>query len=142
MAVAFLDTNVIAAATSARDANHSFGRAIVDGVDSGELPRGRTTNYVIAELLNFIHSRFGHQLAIEVYERLGQASRFRLEHAPKRDFEQATEIFSKFDRLTFVDATIIAYMRREGMTYLYSFDADFDGIEGITRLTVAENPFN
>jgi predicted nucleic acid-binding protein len=32
-------------------------------------------------------------------------------------------------------------MERTGIEYLYSFDDDFEGIEGISRLETAENPF-
>lgn len=34
-----------------------------------------------------------------------------------------------------------AYMLSEGLEYIYSFDDDFDAIEGITRLDTAVNPF-
>lgn len=43
--------------------------------------------------------------------------------------------------VAFVDATVVSYMRREGLTFLYSFDADFDGVAGMTRINVAEDPF-
>jgi predicted nucleic acid-binding protein len=33
-------------------------------------------------------------------------------------------------------------MKREGIEYLYSFDDDFDAIEGLTRLETPGNPFN
>ena len=33
-------------------------------------------------------------------------------------------------------------MEREGIEYLYSFDDDFDALDGVTRLDTADNPFN
>jgi len=33
-------------------------------------------------------------------------------------------------------------MDREGIEYIYSFDNDFDSVDGITRLATAENPFS
>jgi predicted nucleic acid-binding protein len=32
-------------------------------------------------------------------------------------------------------------MRRLGIEYVYSFDADFDAVDGITRLATKENPY-
>ena len=33
-------------------------------------------------------------------------------------------------------------MQREGIKYLYSFDDDFDAIDGVSRLETPNNPFN
>ena len=33
-------------------------------------------------------------------------------------------------------------MEREGIEYLYSFDDDFDTIQGITRLETPDNPIS
>jgi predicted nucleic acid-binding protein len=52
------------------------------------------------------------------------------------------ELFETYKGLAFGDATIAAYMEREGIEYLYSFDDDFDAIESITRLESSDNPFN
>ena len=32
-------------------------------------------------------------------------------------------------------------MQREGIEYRYSFDDDFDAVEGVIRLETPENPF-
>lgn len=141
MAVVVVDSTVVIAATSTRDADHERGRDIVAGIDAGALPTGRLSNYVIAEVLNFVHARHRHDLAVELYGRLSRTAGFELVHATKQDYQGAIEEFRGRDALSFVDATIVAYMRREGVTYLYSFDEDFDGIDGIERLNAAENPY-
>jgi predicted nucleic acid-binding protein len=33
-----------------------------------------------------------------------------------------------------------AYIQREGIEYLYSFDDGFDGIDEVTRLETVDNP--
>ena len=141
MAVAVVDTNVLIARASRRDENHETARAIVDGIDGGELPSVRVTNYVVTETLNYIHERQHHELAVELYDRLAEATGFELVHAPKADFSRAVELFEQYDGLAFADATIAAYMEREEVRYLYSFDDDFDAVDGITRLVTATNPF-
>ena len=51
------------------------------------------------------------------------------------------ELFETDEELAFGDTTIAASMKREGIQYLYSFDDDFDTLDGITRLETADNPF-
>jgi len=35
----------------------------------------------------------------------------------------------------------VAFMQSEGIEYIYSFDDDFDAVDGVTRLNTATNPF-
>jgi len=58
------------------------------------------------------------------------------------DFNAAQSAFRRYDEPSFVDATIVAYLNRDGVEYLYSFDDDFDVVDGISRLGTAENPFS
>ena len=141
MPVTFVDSNVLIAAGLARDANHETGREILQGIDSGELPPARLSNYVAAELLNYMHARGVHSAGLDFYDHLSVADGFEIVHATKQDYHGAVSLFDRRPRLSFVDATIVSYMWREGLAYLYSFDDGFDGVEGVTRLDVPENPF-
>ncbi|WP_256408901.1 type II toxin-antitoxin system VapC family toxin [Halorubrum rutilum] len=93
------------------------------------------------ETLNWIHNRKRHETAVETYERLNQSAGFELLHAAQKDFTTAVTLFQTDEGLSFGDATIAAYMEREEIEYLYSFDGDFDTIQGITRLETPDNPF-
>lgn len=141
MAVALVDTNVLFAGGSARDEYHDRGRAIIRGVDHGELPECRITNYVIAEILNLTRERLGTEISIQILDRLIEGSHFNIDHSPKADFNAAQAIFRRYTELSFVDATIAAYMEREGIEYLYSFDDDFEVVDWITRLETPDNPY-
>ncbi|USZ68622.1 PIN domain-containing protein [Halorussus salilacus] len=142
MAVAIIDTNVLVARASRRDQNHEAARAVVDGIDRGDLPSVRVTNYVVTETLNYIHERQHHALAVDLYDRLAESTGFELVHLSKTDFSRAVELFERYDGLAFADATIAAYMERAEIEYLYSFDDDFDTLDDITRLASATNPFD
>jgi len=142
MAVAVVDTNVLVGMADADDEHHDVAMEIVRGMDHGDLPPGRVTNYTILETLDWIHNRKRHKKAVETYERLKQSAGFGVLHAAKKDFPSAVDLFQTYDGLSFGDATIAAYMDREGIEYLYSFDGDFDTLDGITRLETADNPFN
>jgi len=142
MAVAVVDTGVLVGMADADDRHHDTAMEIVRGMDHGDLPTGHVTNYVVLETLNWLHDRKRQQTAVETYERLSQSAGFEIHHAAQKDFTGAIELFQTHDGLSCGDATIAAYMQREGIEYLYSFDDDFDGIEGITRLDSPDNPFS
>lgn len=142
MPVALLDTNVLFASGSARDEYHGTAREIVQAVDHGTLPGGIVTNYVLAETLNLIRERLGPDTATGMLDRLIEGAHFDISHAPRTDFNAGQALFRRYDALSFVDATIAAYMQREGIEYLYSFDDGFDGVEGVMRLETASNPYN
>lgn len=142
MAVAVVDTGVLIGTVDTDDQHHDVAREIVRRMDHGELPTGRVTNYVALETLNWIHSRKHHEKAVETYERLNQSAGFEILHAAQKDFTSAVNLFQTYDSLSFGDATIAAYMQREGIEYLYSFDDDFDVIKGVTRLETPDNPFS
>jgi predicted nucleic acid-binding protein len=142
MAVTLLDTNVLFASASARDEYHDHALKIVRGIDHGTLPEGIVTNYVLAETLNLVGERLGADAATQLLDRLIQGAHFEIVHAPKADFNAAQALFRRYDALSFVDATIAAYMDRTDITYLYSFDDDFDAVEHLNRLDTATNPFD
>ncbi|QUO46911.1 PIN domain-containing protein [Halorubrum ruber] len=56
-----------------------------------------------------------------------------------RPFTSAVDCFRTYESLSFGDATIAVYMKREGIEYLYSFDDDFDAVQGITRPETADD---
>jgi predicted nucleic acid-binding protein len=142
MAVAVVDTGVLVGMADSDDSHHDTATAIVRAMDHGELPVGRVTNYVVLETLNWIHTRKWHDKAVETYHRLNQSAGFEVLHAARKDYTRALQLFQTYDGLSFGDATIAAYMEREGVEYLYSFDDDFDPLKNVTRLETANNPFS
>ena len=141
MAVALLDTNVLFASASARDEYHGRARAIVRAIDHGELPEALVTNYVLSETLNLSGEKLGPDAASRMLDRLLEGAHFEIVHAPKPDFTAAQAHFRRYSDLSFVDSTIAAYMQREDIEYLYSFDDDFDALDGIRRLETPDDPF-
>jgi predicted nucleic acid-binding protein len=142
MAVALLDTNVLFASASSRDEYHDRAREIVRGIDHGDLPEAIVTNYVVAETLSLSGEKLGADAANQILDRLTEGTHFEIVHAPKADFSAAQALFRRYSELSFVDSTIAAYMDREDIEYLYSFDDDFDTVTDLTRLETVDNPFN
>jgi predicted nucleic acid-binding protein len=143
MAVAALDSNIlIDYKDTSVDSRHERAEDIVYAIDQGDLPTAQVTNYVLLEALNWMHERQRHDIAVDLRNRLSDSAGFELVHAAQKDFHRAVEFFETYERLAFGDATIAAYIEREDIEYLYSFDDDFDAVDGITRLDSPDNPFN
>lgn len=141
MPVALVDTSVLIARADANDPFNETATEIFEGVDHGDLPVGRVTNYLVLETLNWIHTRHWHRKAVEFQDRLTASSGFEIVHCAQKDFTRAVELFEDRETLSFGDATTVAYMQREGIEYVYSFDDDLDGVKGIKRFETADNPF-
>lgn len=141
MAVALLDTNVLFASASSRDEFHEPALEIIQGIDHGNLPEAKITNYVLAEVLNLSNEKLGPEAANGMLDRLIEGTHFEIVHATRTDFNAAQAIFRRHSEFSFVDATVAAYMHREDIQYLYSFDDDYDHLETISRLDTADNPF-
>lgn len=142
MTAALLDTDVLFATASARDEYDDRAREIVRGIDHGELPDAIVTNYVVGETLNLSGEKLSPDAANGMLDRLVEERHFEIDHAPKAEFNAAQAVFRQHPELSFIDATIVAYMDRNGIEYLYSFDDDFDVVPGLTRLDTVDNPLD
>jgi predicted nucleic acid-binding protein len=89
---------------------------------------------VIADARYMLSSPRLYQLARPaIQEMLAAFVRLPQFHVQNRwSFLQALDLFAA-TRLDFGDALIIASMQQQGSQVLYSYDTDFDRIEGITR---------
>lgn len=136
-----VDSKVIFGFRSRRDQWHQPAAEIVQGIDSGNLPRAQLTTYTLPEILNPILKRAGYNRAVETLEFLTRSGGFRLRHLAQEDFTRGQALFRREENLEITDAIIAAYRRRTGLESIYSFDNDFDRFDDITRLTTAVNPF-
>ncbi|WP_231186330.1 PIN domain-containing protein [Haladaptatus sp. DYF46] len=114
---------------------------MVRAIDHGDLPVAHVTDYVLGEVLNILGRRAGHDAAIATLDTLIESAGFEIVRSPKADFTSGQALYRQYPSLTFVDALTTAYMQREGIEYVYSFDDDFDVVEDIRRLNTASDPF-
>jgi len=141
MATAALDTTVLYAAADSSDARHADALPILRGVGDGSLPEGVVVDYVLGETMNGVVRNLSHGSAVDYLDRLETSSAFEIERLTAGAFATGKEVFRRHRRLSLVDGLVVGYMRDRGLEYLYSFDAGFDGIDGITRLSTADNPY-
>lgn len=136
------DSSVLFGAVNTRNANHETALRPVKAVDNGTLPDAVVIEGVLAETLNGIHGRVSHEAAVDFLDRLEANARFYVERSNAEMVTSAKAAFRSRERLSFVDALIVAAARTAGIEYVYSFDDDFDGIEGVTRLDTLTNPYD
>ncbi len=138
---ALVDTTVLFAAAYARDHAHSDGLDILRGIDTADLPEAVVLDYVLAETLNGLLTHAGHDAAVDFLDRIEENTRFHIESLTTDALATAKAQFRQYERLSFVDACIVAYMQTEGLGYLYAFDDDFDAADDLYRLATATNPY-
>ena len=128
-----IDSVVIIGAFYRNDQWHAKATPIVRHIDDGKSP-AIITDFILAEVINFLHQKAGHDAAVETLEALESSENITLVRITDSQFSSGKALFTKYPRLSLVDALTVACMKDLGITEIYSFDSDFDGIAGITRL--------
>lgn len=141
MPEAVVDSNVLFGYRSKRDRWHDPASEIVETMDRGALPRGQVTNYSLPEVLNPILKKAGYDRALETLDFIAESGGFRIRHLAQEDFSRGRALFRRRESVEITDTITVAYMRRVGLEYIYSFDDDFDQFDDVTRLTTATDPF-
>ncbi len=130
----FIDTDVIIRFLTGDDSEkQAAATALFEQVEQGLLTI-QAPDTVIADAVYVLSSpRLYHLARSDVQQMLAALVRLPQFHVQNRlSVLQALDLYAS-TRLDFGDALIIASMQQQGSQVLYSYDADFDRIEGITR---------
>lgn len=141
MARALVDATVLIAFADTDDEDHGQGQEIVRSIDRGELVTGIIAHEALLETLNFLNERKGSQKATSLLDSLEESTHYRLPYGPKENVGRGRALLRQHSELSFGDAMQVASMQNKGIEYIYSFDDDFDSLDGITRINTPENPF-
>ena len=138
---ALVDTTVLFAAAYRHDGAHDDALPILQGIDDGTLPEAVVLDYVLAETLNGLTTHAGHDAATDFLDRMEENTRFHIDSLTGDAFATGKALFRQYERFSFVDACIVAYMQTEGLGYLYAFDNDLDAAEDVYHLDTVTNPY-
>ena len=142
MRAVLVDSNVLLASRDIDSGErHERAAEIVRGIDHGDLPTAHVTDYVVAETLNLMHARGYHDAGAAFYDALSESAGFEIRRSTKADFTSAVETYRDHDELSFVDGVLAAYMRRTDVEYIYTFDGEFAGLDDVTPLSSAVDPY-
>ena len=119
----FVDTGAWYALLDEDDANH---HAAVRFKDSLVHPLV-TSNYIADEVITLVRSRLGHNVAVEIGQKLWDESIANLIRVTPRDEIKAWEIFVKYQdkAFSFTDCTSFTLMERVEVTEVFAFDEHF-----------------
>ncbi|SEO55203.1 hypothetical protein SAMN05216388_101444 [Halorientalis persicus] len=137
-----VDTTVLFAAAYRRDGAHDDAVPILQGIDAADLPEAVVLDYVLAETLNGLTTRAGHDAAVDFLDRIEENARFHVDSLTADAFATAKALFRQYEQFSLVDACIVAYMQAEGLGYLYAFDDDFDAAADVYRLDTPTDPYS
>jgi predicted nucleic acid-binding protein len=95
-----------------------------------------TTNYVADEIITLAKARLGHDIAVEIGEKLWNESIATLVRVTSQDEKKAWEIFVKHrDKgFSFTDCSSFAVMERLGIIEAFAFDEHFNQYDNLIRL--------
>jgi len=141
MTRAVVDTTVLYAAANRRASRHETAISIVRGADRGVLPQFLVPDPILVETMNGLSRDVGAETATDVLGRLQRGDQFDVRREPDTVWQTGLDLFHRVDRLSLADAIFVASARHHEIEYGYSFDDDFDGIDGLTRLATADDPF-
>jgi len=142
MTRAVVDTTVLYAAGNRRASRHETALAIVRDADRGRLPALIVPDPILVETMNGLARDIGHETATDFLERLQRSGQFDIRRAPTAVWQTGVDLFGRVARLSLADAVLVASARHVNSKYVYSFDDNFDGLDGFDRLATADDPFS
>ncbi|MBI5393537.1 type II toxin-antitoxin system VapC family toxin [Candidatus Woesearchaeota archaeon] len=129
-----LDTSFIIALTLEEDSDHMRAVALNNQLKTGRFGTTFYTDYILNEALTLLRRKKVNEENIKQLANSLIMNKKQLLLSNDDIVQNAVAIFFQYKRLSFVDASSIAYARIYGMNKIYSFDTDFDGVEGIERI--------
>lgn len=136
-----VDTGVVYSAFYRRDQHHETGLAVVRDADAGALPQLVVLDFVLAETMNALTRQLAPDESREALSMLEASAGFDVVRTSASVWARGRTLYRRLDRLSFVDALLVAFARERGRPYLYSFDTGFDGVDGLHRLNTNVDPY-
>jgi len=122
----FVDTSAFYALTDRSDRNHGEASHFYGRIKEEDLFLV-TTNYIFAEAYTLILRRLGHNMAVEVGERMKASARLEISTVSQRTEGEGWAILKRYaDKdFSYVDAVSFAFMRERGLDRAFAFDEHF-----------------
>jgi len=128
----FIDSSFIIALADEDDQYHKVAKELVK-ITAGEKV---ISDLILSESTTGVASRLGSEAGTKVFETLMYDSSTRVVFLNKRLCERSLHLFLKYgQRLSFADTISVRIMYDRKIKSIVSFDSDFDGIEGVSRIS-------
>ncbi|HZW58462.1 MAG TPA: PIN domain-containing protein [Nitrososphaerales archaeon] len=128
----FLDSSFIIALADEDDQFHDAARVLVKDIEGEKV----ISDLVISESVTGVASRLGRKASVNVFEALFYGSDTKIVFLNKRLCERSLHLYLKYgQRLSFADTISVRIMYDRKIKSIVSFDSDFDGVDGISRIS-------
>jgi len=126
---------VFIAAYFPREIHHLQGKEIITALESRQIKQGLITDYILDEVATLARRRGGVNASNQILDTLLGSPNLETLKINKNHSEAGIAFFKRYDRLSFTDAVTVAVMKDQAINTIYSFDAGFDTVPGIVRMS-------
>jgi len=128
----FIDSSYVIALADEDDQYHKVAKELVK-VTGGEKV---ISDLILSESITGVGSRLGSEAGSKVFETLLYDRSTNVVFLNKRLCERSLHLYLKYGRrLSFADTISVRIMYDRKIKSIVSFDSDFDGIEGVSRIS-------
>lgn len=93
------------------------------------------SDLVISESVTWVGVHLGYKSGKEVFDNMFQSPSVKVVFLNKRLTQRSMQTYTRYGgKLSFADAVSVRIMQDNRVKTIASFDSDFDGTEGVTRL--------
>lgn len=129
----FIDTVTFIAAIFSNEKHHLPATRIFSAIEWKKIRNPVYSDYILDELLTFIRTKKGPDASNKILDWLLD-SEIKLVYTEPKHITLAVEVFRKYPKLSFTDATLVALMMDVKDKEIFSFDHGFDSVREIIRL--------
>ena len=128
----FIDSSWVIALADEDDQNHDRAARLLPGLD----PKQMISDLVLSESVSWVGAHLGYRSAREVFENLFQNPAIKVLFLNKGLAQRSALTYAKYGgKLSFADAVSVRLMQDSKVHEIASFDSDFDGVEGVARIS-------
>jgi predicted nucleic acid-binding protein len=128
--VIFGDTSFFVGLVDSRDQWHSRAAKLANSLPKEIL----VSDFVVAESVTIIGSRGGGRAPLALYEYFRDSCE--IEFVDPELLASSMQAHLRYDgRLSLADCVSLTLMGRRGLSHIVSFDADFDRVKGLNRIS-------
>ena len=132
----FLDTNIIIRLVTGDDLHKQAAAAqLFKDIEDGSLTIAAPDTVIVDAVFVLASPRTYNLPRVQIagaLTRLVRLPHFKVQH--RRIVLRALDLYGSSGRLDFGDTMLLAAMEQQRSPQVYSYDTDFDGVAGVTRL--------
>ncbi|MDG7005297.1 MAG: type II toxin-antitoxin system VapC family toxin [Nitrososphaerota archaeon] len=127
----FIDSSFVIALADEDDQFHRKAVELLPDLEKDQL----ISDLVLSESVTGVGSRLGYKEGREVFDNLFHSPSVKVVFLSKRLAERSALTYARYGgKLSFADAVSVRMMQDNNVRAIASFDSDFDGVQGVTRL--------